>query len=788
MLTKFVEKGQVRQETVSRFGTYQGYTDEVYDGTQRVSDYLALSDGTRLAYDLILPTKRGVPANKPLPVLFKYTPYMRAWTVFDKNGKSNIAELEALPWYAEALLRLRSRFAPHGNILDPLWRTKWLGGIVKSGYALVVVERPGTGASFGTYSGFDADMARESDEILNWMAAQQWCDGNIGMYGDSAQAQVQFAAASTGNPHLKALFAESTWMDIYNSFMYPGGIYDRSFGDFYIWSQKLLDSNMATPVDQDRDGTLLAQARASRHGATIGETAVTAMTDYPFRDSLTPDGHKLWDSISLYPLLDQINRSGIPVYVINGWYDPLARENFLIYANLTVPKRLLVRPTDHGQADEAGDDIDYAAEAQRWFDYWLKGIDNGIMNEPPIHYYLMGMNKKEAWQSTDAWPLKSQEMRRYYFGEGETGGTTPVKNGTLVLSLPTASEASDIYTVDYSTTTGKKARWTAINWVHDYPNMRSNDARVLTYTTPPLQTAVQVSGHPVVHIWLGSDTPDVDVFAYLEEVDSHGNSTYITEGNLRASHRTLSQAPYDMLGLPYHTHFQSELKPIPAGEPVELVFDLLPTAYQFQQGHRIRLVIACADADNFDTPVLNPAPRLQVLRNSSHPSYVDLPIAQAGKARQPGSSVPLRTPLEQTVDRKRPRSVTILAMVLLIVSPLELISGGVTLAAAFKAGQGMDVLAMIVGSCSILIGLLAPFLAWGVWKLKRWAFWLTAVLTSILVVRHIVDFIRLEFIQTSPYAAMLTLVAGLLVPIAILYAYYRSRRRWELPRSKSPQG
>ena len=172
MLTKFAEKRQLRRETVSRFGVYQGYTDKMYDGTQRVSDYLALSDGTRLAYDLILPTKHGVPADQPLPVLFKYTPYMRAWTVFDKNGKSNIAELEALPWYAEAMLRLRSWIVTHGNILGPLWRTKWLGDIVKSGYAVVVVERPGTGASFGTYSGFDAAMAREADEILNWMAAQ----------------------------------------------------------------------------------------------------------------------------------------------------------------------------------------------------------------------------------------------------------------------------------------------------------------------------------------------------------------------------------------------------------------------------------------------------------------------------------------------------------------------------------------------------------------------------------------------------------------------------------------
>ncbi len=717
MSMRLAQKRPVRQETVSRFGTYQGYTDEVYDGTQRVSDYLPLSEGTRLAYDLILPTKRGIPADRPFPVLFKYTPYLRAWTVFDKNGKSNIAELEALPWYVAAYLRLRSWLVPQSNILDALWRTKWLGNLVKSGYAVVVVERPGTGASFGTYSGFDADMARESNEVLNWMAAQPWCDGNIGMFGDSAQAQVQFAAASTGNPHLKALFAESTWMDSYNSFMYPGGIYDKAFGVFYVWSNRLLDSNMATPVDQDRDGSLLAQARASRHGGTIGEVAVAAMTKYPFRDSLMPDGHNLWDAISLYPLMGQINQSGVPVYLINGWYDPLARENFLIYVNLTGPKRLLVRPTDHGQADEAGRDIDYAAEAQRWFDYWLKGIDNGIMDEQSIHYYLMGVEQQAAWQSADTWPLKDQETRRYYFGAGEPDGATSVNHGTLVLSVPTVSEAADPYTADYSTTTGKKARWTAINWVHQYPNMRANDAKALTYTTAPLPTAVQVSGHPVVHVWVSSNTPDVDVFAYLEEVDSHGNSTYITEGNLRASHRALGQAPYENLGLPYHNHFQSELKPLPAGEPVELVFDLLPTAYQFQQGHRIRLALACADADNFDTPVLKPAPRLQVWRDTSHPSSVDLPIAQAGEARK-----------EQPGVRKRPGSMTFLALVMLIVSPLELIAGVVTLAAALKASQGMDVLGVMVGSCSILIGLLAPFFAWGVWKLTRWAFWLTVVL------------------------------------------------------------
>jgi putative CocE/NonD family hydrolase len=164
---------------------------------------------------------------------------------------------------------------------------------------------------------------------------------------------------------------------------------------------------------------------------------------------------------------------------------------------------------------------------------------------------------------------------------------------------------------------------------HKYPNMRSNDVKALTYTTPPLETAVTIAGHPIGHVWLTTDAPDLDVFVYLEAVDSNGNSTYITEGALRASHRTLSLPPFNNFGLPWSNHFQSELQPIPKGEPFELVFDLRPTAWQFPPGKQIRVTVAFADAGNFDTPVLDPAPTLQLLRDVVHPSYVELPIVQS---------------------------------------------------------------------------------------------------------------------------------------------------------------
>jgi putative CocE/NonD family hydrolase len=135
--------------------------------------------------------------------------------------------------------------------------------------------------------------------------------------------------------------------------------------------------------------------------------------------------------------------------------------------------------------------------------------------------------------------------------------------------------------------------------------------------------------HPLAHIWLSSDAPDLDIFVYLEEVEAKGNSTYITEGELRASHRQLGQAPFDNLSLPWRNHFQSELQPIPKGEPFELELDLRPTAWYFSPGKQIRITIAFADAGNFDTPLLEPAPQLQLLRDAVHPSYVELPIVQS---------------------------------------------------------------------------------------------------------------------------------------------------------------
>ncbi|MGA2228830.1 MAG: CocE/NonD family hydrolase [Syntrophobacteraceae bacterium] len=615
-------------EYISRLGAYSGYTHASYDGYQRRSTYLTLANGTRLAYDLYLPTMKGVPATARLPVLFKYTPYLRTFTIFDKAGNNIIAGLFDLGWKERAYLRLRYWLHKEGYLMDQIFRVPFLKNMLRHGYAVIVVERPGTGSSFGIMdASFEAGI-KEVDEILNWISDREWCDGNIGMYGDSFQAMIQFVAAASGNEHLKAIFPVSSGFDMYSGLGYPGGIYNKTFAAFFSWSTSFLE-RVATPVDDDKDGTVLRRIQEERRDATLAKQSEAWLRGFPFRDSATEGGVKVWEGpANLYPLMDRINRSGIPVYMTAGWYDLFsgARDMLLWYANLTLPKRLLIRPVDHSQVQKNGFDINYGVEAHRWFDYWLKGIDNGIMKEEPLQYYVMGAGKNGAWRTTARWPLPTREAARFYCGPGRTGSVASANDGLLSPKSPSPADGgADDYRIDYSTTSGSRTRWNAVNWSRNYPDMTPNDTKALTYTTAPMASDTEITGHPTVSLWFLAAAPDVDFFVYLEEVGDT-RSTYVTEGSLRASHRTLSEAPFANPGMVYHAHRRSELEPVSAGEPTPLVFNLLPVSHVFRAGNRIRVTITCADADNFETPSLEPAPEIRLLRDPAHASCVDLPV------------------------------------------------------------------------------------------------------------------------------------------------------------------
>ena len=568
------------EELLSQPGNYKGYSQPLYDEISTTSQYITMRDGTKLAALILRPAQDGVPVSTPLPVIWTHERYHR----------------EALLWWP------------------------WLQTVLKYGYVIVSVEVRGTGASFGNFPGpVSQEETRDAYEITEWLAVQPWSDGNIGMHGRSYKGLNQFTAASTAPPHLKAIFPEMAEFDHY-SFFYPGGVYREDF--IRQWGNKIirLDAD-GLAVDEDTDKSML-QAALKEHAANLD--VVELYSPLYYRDSIstiTNTQPYMVNSPASY--VEEVRNSGVAVYLWQGWNDMFPKDALLWYSNLTNPRKIVIGPWAH---PELGG-LDLAMEQLRWYDYWLKGIDNGVMSEAPIYYYTMGEGTKSGWHSAWQWPLPDEKPTNYYFDGVNSGSVKSVNDGSLSLTLPVTSAGADEYQVDYSTTTGTATRWAA--GYNDaspvYPTMMFNDEKGLTYTSAPLTAEAEVTGHPVVHLWVTSSARDGDFFVYLEDVSEAKFSKYITEGNLRASHRAVSTAPYEYLGLPYHRSFAEDIADLP-DQPVELVFDLIPTSYIFPAGHRIRVTITCADKDNALTPELTPAPIVHLYRDADHASYIVLPI------------------------------------------------------------------------------------------------------------------------------------------------------------------
>jgi putative CocE/NonD family hydrolase len=155
--------------------------------------------------------------------------------------------------------------------------------------------------------------------------------------------------------------------------------------------------------------------------------------------------------------------------------------------------------------------------------------------------------------------------------------------------------------------------------------MSGNDRKGLTYTTAPFTSDVEITGHPVAHVWAGSTADDGDFFVYLEDIDPSGKSTLISDGSLRASHRKPTDPPYSTIGLPYHGSFRADAWPFTSG-PNELVFDLAPTSYVIKAGRRLRVTVTGADNKNAETPILSPPPQMSIYYSPQFGSYVTLPV------------------------------------------------------------------------------------------------------------------------------------------------------------------
>ncbi|MGH9755976.1 MAG: CocE/NonD family hydrolase, partial [Blastocatellia bacterium] len=430
---------------------------------------------------------------------------------------------------------------------------------------------------------------------------------------------------------VKAVAPQFSLFDAYPDIVFPGGIHQTWFTK--LWGKVVsdMDRNVISelapkgivgvrPVDEDADRRMLARA-FSEHTTNIDIAA--EMPHITFRDDRAPANWTL-NEVSPFTYLRELTSSGAAIYSYSGWYDGgyprAAIARFLTVRN--PGSRLVIGPWNHGGAfyfspslGRRNSSFAHTKELLRFFERHLKGIKTSIVDEAPIHYYTMG---EEKWHAASVWPLPRTQVRTWFFGSDKTLGKTSQKG----------KSGDDAYKVDYSTGTGNQSRWNTLvgGGPVDYPDRAAEDGKLLTYTSAPLEHDLEVTGHPVVRLFVSSTATDGQFFVYLEEVDQQGRVRYVTEGQLRAINRKVSNArpPYKTFG-PYHTFLQRDARPLIPGRVAELSFDLLPTSNLFRKGRRIRVAIAGADKDHFEPPTGDP-PTIRVYRGGVHASRIDLPI------------------------------------------------------------------------------------------------------------------------------------------------------------------
>jgi predicted acyl esterase len=557
---------------VSRPGEYRGYAEARYEGHQLTSRYVAVRDGTRLAVDLFLPAQGGKVAEGKLPVVWMHTPYNRRTT---SNG------LTAANYPGKALQ------------------------LVKYGYAVAVADFRGLYASFGRNAGYNRgewqDAARfDAYDITEWLARQPWSNGNVGMWGCSATGGSQIQALTTAPPSLKAIFPMSCEWDVY-AFVAAGGITPLD-GPTMIMrggSREERDRN-AVAVDGDADGKLLA--------AAIGEHARNLETAgfVPFRDSQSAEfGNAWWLKSSPHSYVDTINRSGIAVYAAANWAEGFTGHGpTYTFNNLRTPKKLILGPGRHCDWATVLTDtgFDLVTEELRFFDYWLRGIDNGVMREPAVTYYTYNAARERAWKSSPTWPPRATRTAFY------------LADGALRPEPPAGGEGTTRKPVTHDTEA--EAFW----------------ANGMTFLTTPLTQDTEVTGHPTARLWLSSTATDADIIARIDDVAPDGTHTYVgIEGKLRASLRATATAPYATMSLPWHPFTKESAQPLKAGVPVQAEFEFLPTSYIFKAGHHIRLTLQFADPRA--TLKLTPAPVVTVLHRADAASMIELPVVSAADER-----------------------------------------------------------------------------------------------------------------------------------------------------------
>jgi predicted acyl esterase len=477
--------------------------------------------------------------------------------------------------------------------------------IVPRGYVHVIADARGTGDSEGEFPGMWAQQeGRDGADIVEWIARQYWCDGNVGMIGYSYYGGIQLKVAIEQPPHLKSIFVSHVAADLYRDMVYVGGVLGLFM--YGLWDGRHGTSGFAPrnapsqvmkslPKEEfERRRRALLDHPDIRHYPNLFHLLNYPQKNAGFFDLLmNPFDGPFWEDRSIYPFFDKIK---VPTFVVGkiggtkGYWD--------VYAGLQCVKKLLVKPTGPEERPWRED----IALILRWHDHWLKGNDTGIMDEPPIRLFIPGAN---AWLYEKEFPPQGIDWTKCYLRRWEG----------LSFEKELYQDEPDCFL--------------------QQPLHLSAKRDSVKYISPALPADLQIIGPAALCLYASIDQDDANWIARLSDVAPNGKETPVARGMLKASHRALDaekSRPYR----PYHPHATAD--PVRPGEINEYAINLGNVVNVFKAGHRLKLEIDSMLAPRDPEiqihyhPLLNSSKTTlhKVYRNRQYQSHLVLPIT-AGK-------------------------------------------------------------------------------------------------------------------------------------------------------------
>jgi len=578
------------QDRVSEFGLYSGYSEERTDKTKYHSYYIDTRDHEKLAADVFLP--KDIEAGEQLPTIVYLTRYIRTL-----RGK----------WFIRWL-----KNPIFGQVSEE--EVKYW---TKHGYAVVLVDVRGTGASTGIRTmEFSPEEIYDGRQIVDWIIDHDWSNGNVGVTGVSYLGTTAELLLVNQHPAVKACIPRSNIFDLYNDITYPGGIPHSEFIE--VWKDLTLSLDVSDlSVVSDQAKRLIKGASPVKGEKKTFKVALEdhksnfdifkGLQEVQYKDEVHQDlGRPILDfSISNY--IEEIANSGTAIYRIDGWWDGgLVRSAIYGYMSTPNTEKLTIGPWDHGPFENVSPFVEdpevslgVLEEMLRFFDFHVKGVDNGIDEDPPIQYYTFG---QEQWKSSNVWPPAESRNDTLYFSE----------EGQLVDKREAKAGLSTTYDVDYTIGTGHTAGWNSMTPNYrrggpiGYPDRAAVNKRMEVFTSHPLESSLEITGHPIIELFMSIPATDGTLFAYLEHVSPEGYVQYITEGEIRLIHREVTTDKLLPTIGPYHSYHEGDSKPVKPNEVQYHAFEMLPTSYEIPQGHSVRISLAGSDIDHFKLTDVRP--------------------------------------------------------------------------------------------------------------------------------------------------------------------------------------